>query len=98
MTDFPQGLLASIRLGNFRAFGGVQTIPFRPITLIYGPNGSGKSSIMEGIRWLRSLALSNSSAGFDRLVRHHDQTATIQAGVTIELQNDDAEDDGGRTF
>jgi hypothetical protein len=85
MTDFAQGLLASIRLGNFRAFGGVQTIPFRPVTLIYGPNGSGKSSIVEGIRWLRTLALSKSSVDFNRLVRHHDQTGAIQAGVTIEL-------------
>jgi recombinational DNA repair ATPase RecF len=71
----------------------VQTIPFRPITLIYGPNGSGKSSIVEGIRWLRTLALSKSSSGFNRLVRHHDKTGAIQAGVPIELDAAEYEND-----
>lgn len=33
-------------LGNFKAFGRKQKIPFKPITLVFGPNSSGKSSII----------------------------------------------------
>lgn len=42
-------MLTSFRLGNFKAFGETQTIPLRPLTLIFGPNSSGKSSIIHGL-------------------------------------------------
>ncbi len=37
------------QLTNFKAFEGPETIPIRPITLIYGPNSSGKSSIIQSL-------------------------------------------------
>ena len=42
-------MLASLNLGNFKAFGETQCMPIRPITLFYGPNSSGKSSIFHGL-------------------------------------------------
>ena len=42
-------MLTALRLGNFKAFAATQTIPLRPLTLIFGPNSSGKSSIIHGL-------------------------------------------------
>ena len=42
-------MLTSINLGNFKAFGEVQNMPIRPLTLIYGPNSAGKSSMFHGV-------------------------------------------------
>lgn len=45
--------LTALRIGNFKAFADTQTIPLRPITLIFGPNSAGKSS------FIHSLALAH---------------------------------------
>ena len=42
-------MFTSIKLGNFKAFGPTQTIPIRPITLLFGPNSAGKSSIIQSL-------------------------------------------------
>jgi hypothetical protein len=42
-------MLTALHLGNFKAFGETQTIPLRPLTLIFGPNSSGKSSIIHAL-------------------------------------------------
>jgi len=42
-------MLTSLSIGNFKAFGETQTIPIRPITLIFGANSSGKSSIIHSL-------------------------------------------------
>ena len=42
-------MLTNLRLGNFKAFGATQSIPLRPITLVFGANSSGKSSIIHAI-------------------------------------------------
>lgn len=52
-------MLTSIKLGNFKAFGPTQTIPIKPITLIFGPNSAGKSSI------IHSLLLAHQAAVVD---------------------------------
>ena len=52
-------MLTSIKLGNFKAFGPAQTIPIKPITLIFGPNSAGKSSI------IHSLLLAHQAAVVD---------------------------------
>src|SRR4051812_33419825 len=52
-------MLTSIKLGNFKAFGPIQTIPIRPITLLFGPNSAGKSSI------IHSLLLAHQAAVVD---------------------------------
>ena len=41
--------LQSIALGNFKAFGETQSLPLRPLTLIFGANSSGKSSLIHGL-------------------------------------------------
>lgn len=46
-------MLREYQLTNFKAFAGPETIPIRPITLIYGPNSSGKSSILQSLLLLK---------------------------------------------
>jgi hypothetical protein len=45
--------LKSIEIANFKAFGKeFQTIPIKPITLVFGPNSAGKSSLIHSLLWL----------------------------------------------
>jgi predicted ATPase len=46
-------MLQEYQLTNFKAFAGPETIPIKPITLIYGPNSSGKSSILQSLLLLK---------------------------------------------
>ena len=39
-----QGYMNKFQIANFKAFSDMQTIPLKPITIIFGPNSSGKSS------------------------------------------------------
>lgn len=55
-------LLSGIKLENFKAFGKLQDIPIKPLTLIYGPNSSGKSSIIQSLQLLKR-AMSPSAPG-----------------------------------
>lgn len=43
-------MITEFGLENFKAFAAMQSIPIKPITLIYGANSSGKSSIIQA--WL----------------------------------------------
>ncbi|MCX6878657.1 MAG: DUF3696 domain-containing protein [Verrucomicrobia bacterium] len=48
--------LKSIGISNFKAFGSeVQSIPIRPITLVFGPNSAGKSSLLHSLLWLNHV-------------------------------------------
>lgn len=48
--------LKSFSLTNFKAFGpNAQTIPVKPITLIFGANSAGKSSILHFLLWMKDL-------------------------------------------
>src|SRR5437870_13318263 len=47
-ASFHRGL-RSLGLGNFKAFADTQSIPIRPLTLIFGANSSGKSSVIHGL-------------------------------------------------
>ncbi len=42
-------MLTNFSLGNFKAFGDAQTIPVRPLTLVFGPNSAGKSSVLHAL-------------------------------------------------
>jgi AAA15 family ATPase/GTPase len=46
-------MLREYQLTNFKAFAGPETIPIRPITLIYGQNSSGKSSLLQSLLLLK---------------------------------------------
>jgi excinuclease UvrABC ATPase subunit len=38
-----------LALGNFKAFADTQSVPIRPLTLVFGANSSGKSSVLHGL-------------------------------------------------
>jgi predicted ATPase len=42
-------MFTEIGIENFKAFGKMQRIPLKPITLLYGPNSSGKSSLIQSL-------------------------------------------------
>ena len=42
-------MLENFSFGNFKAFGETQTLPIRPVTLVFGPNSTGKSSIIHAL-------------------------------------------------
>ncbi|MFH0984208.1 MAG: AAA family ATPase [Candidatus Omnitrophota bacterium] len=46
-------MFTEIGIENFKAFGKMQRIPLKPITLLYGPNSSGKSSLMHALLLLK---------------------------------------------
>jgi hypothetical protein len=50
-------------VGNFKSIGAPQTIPIRPITLIFGQNSAGKSSLIQSLLLCR-YALENQSFDF----------------------------------
>jgi predicted ATPase len=39
----------ALRLANFKAFGAVQRLPLKPITLVFGANSAGKSSFIHAL-------------------------------------------------
>jgi hypothetical protein len=48
--------LQSFSLANFKAFGSIeQTVPLRPITLLFGPNSGGKSSVLHFLLWMKDV-------------------------------------------
>lgn len=57
-------MLTSFSIGNFKAFGPTQTIPIKPITLVYGQNSAGKSSIMDAILFASHLARNGVPGGY----------------------------------
>lgn len=46
-------MLKEIQVSNFKAFAGPETVPIKPITLIFGPNSSGKSSLLQCLLMLK---------------------------------------------
>lgn len=68
-------MIASLRLGNFKAFAETQEIPFRPLTLIFGPNSAGKSSV------IHSFALAHHAISTGEL----DTQRTEIGGESIDL-------------
>ena len=54
-----------IHLGNFKAFSQTQTIPLRPLTLIFGPNSSGKSSLIHGLLFAHEALTNEESDNLD---------------------------------
>jgi len=42
-------VITELGIGNFKAFGEMQRVPIKPLTLIFGANSSGKSSIIHSL-------------------------------------------------
>ena len=45
-------MLKKLELGNFKAFGDIQTIDLKPLTLLFGANSAGKSTILQSLIYL----------------------------------------------
>ncbi len=87
----PGRLLTSLTLQNFKSVEREQTIPLRPLTLLYGQNSAGKSSLIQALLLLRQSVLAGrfkpdgaedlgSLAG---LLHGHDLNAVMKLGVTF---------------
>ena len=90
-------MLNSIKIGNFKAFAEPQSIPIRPLTLIYGANSSGKSSILHSLILARHAQESGNLdvhrtniggeavdlGGFRQFVHRRD--ASLRVNWTMEL-------------
>lgn len=90
-------MLTSIKLGNFKAFGPTQTIPIRPLTLVFGPNSAGKSSFIHSLLLLHQAAVVDGNldvhcpklagnsvdlGGFSEYIHRH----TLDSTVALELE------------
>ena len=91
--------LKSIEVSNFKAFGKeFQTIPIKPITLVFGANSAGKSSILHSLLWLNHAesrgetdvynpALAGKSTnlgGFDSCLNRNSGMDRLRFSLTIE--------------
>lgn len=102
----PKSMITSIKLGNFKAFGPTQTIPIRPLTLVFGPNSAGKSSFIHSLLLLHQAAVVDGNldlhcpklagnsvdlGGFSEYVYRH----ALDNSVTLELEFDATQLQGG---
>jgi hypothetical protein len=73
--------LKALRVGNFKAFADTQTIPIKPITLVFGPNSAGKSSFIHSLALAHEAQLGRKKHGRSQLDVHH----TTVGGTAIDL-------------
>jgi predicted ATPase len=71
-------VLRQLSIKNFKAFSKLQSIPIRPITLIFGANSSGKSSILHSLLFLSQIQIEPSSP-------HANITFTELGGNVVDL-------------
>lgn len=90
--------LRGFQLGHFKAFADLQSVPIRPLTLIFGANSSGKSSIIHGLLLARhaldtgELDVSRTEiggdsvdlGGFGQYVHRRDVSQRVE--LAVELQ------------
>ncbi len=74
-------ILTALKVGNFKAFADSQTIPLRPITLIFGPNSAGKSSFIHSLALAHEAQFGREKRNLGRLDVHH----TDIGGSSIDL-------------
>ena len=75
-------MISSISIENFKAFGNKQTLPVKPITLIFGPNSSGKSSIIHSLLFAQN-ALKTGNLDVFRTSGGGDSVDSLQHGVPL---------------
>lgn len=91
-------MITALRLGNFKAFGGTQTIPVRPLTLLFGANSAGKSSVIHGlalahhaletgdldVRYTRVGGESIDLGGFRQYVYRRELSRRVEWGLELD--------------
>ena len=94
-------MLKEIKIANFKAFGDEQTIPIKPITLIYGANSSGKSSLIHSLLLCDQAYKSGnwdvhestccgdnvSLGGFSHYVHKRNVETIVNIGFNFEIQH-----------
>ena len=85
-----------IGVENFKAFGALQRVRLKPITLLYGKNSSGKSSFIQSLLYLKSVFSTGSYdlkdtrfgnfGGFDRFI--YGQKKGVTLAFQIEIQDE----------
>lgn len=98
--------LESLDIANFKAFGKhSQTIPIKPITLVFGQNSAGKSSLLHSLLWLNHAAtrgetdiyhpaLSGESVnlgGFKQCLNRKSGKQRLEMALTMKNETDAAE-------
>src|SRR5215831_11728485 len=74
-------MISSFSIANFKAFGPKQTIPIKPITLVFGPNSAGKSSFIHSLALAHEAQFGREKRGRSHLDVHH----TDIGGSAIDL-------------
>jgi len=82
-------MLTKIGIGNFKAFADLQSIPIRPLTLIYGANSAGKSSIIHALV-LMNQALKDGKLNIHRTEVGGDSVDLGGFGQYVHRRNTDA--------
>jgi len=94
-------MITALRLGSFKAFARAQTIPIRPLTLLFGANSAGKSSVIHGLalahhaletgdidaRYTRIGGESIDLGGFRQYVHRRDRARRVE--LVLELDTSD---------
>ncbi|MFP3868509.1 MAG: DUF3696 domain-containing protein [Desulfobacteraceae bacterium] len=95
-------MITEYQLTNFKAFGDTQTLPIRPLTLIFGPNSSGKSSIFQSVLMLKQTIEQGESSqtrllfkgnlvdlgSYKEFIHRHDTRKSFSVRVTFPLLKD----------
>lgn len=94
--------ITEISIENFKGIGSRQTIPLRPITLLFGGNSAGKSTILQALHLFKEVLKTGSSdvdklipgtpgldiGGFDQYVHNHDLDKKVRISLTMEVDDD----------
>lgn len=92
-------MIRHISIANFKAFGRIQEVPLRPLTLIFGQNSGGKSSIIHSLllahhaeqrdTWhIGSPVLAGDSidlGGFHNYVHRQDSKRSLQLAISCDI-------------
>ena len=64
--------LKSLSIANFKAYGNkYETLPIKPITLIFGPNSSGKSSALQSLLWMNHAIIRKDADVYQPIGAHN---------------------------
>lgn len=77
--------IRAFRIANFKAFADTQSIPLKPITLIFGPNSAGKSSFVDSLALAHEAQFGRDKPSQSGSGRRLDMHHTGIGGSSIDL-------------